>query len=226
MTELKAIIFDVDGTMVPNTPYHQQAFLELAKRHGISLTAQEYMERFHARTNNVILREMFGQHLTDEELLQLAYEKESLYREIYSSWLAEVDGLTALVDDLVRSGIYCCAASNGPRENVAMVINLLGLQNKFKFALSYEDVARGKPAPDLFLTAATRLKVLPEECLVFEDSTAGFQAATAAKMSYVAISTEKATPPRISNSSPLMTINDFLGLSAKKLQAVFKAEEL
>jgi beta-phosphoglucomutase len=221
MPQLKAIIFDVDGTMVPNTPYHQQAFLELARRHGVSLTAQEYMQRYHARTNHEILRDMFGSHLSDAKLLQLAYEKESLYREIYKSWLSEVDGLNALIEDLLRNGIHCCAASNGPRENVAMVINLLGLESKFKFALSYEDVARGKPAPDLFLTAAKRLNTSPEECLVFEDSTAGFQAATAAGMKYIAICADSEHAPSIPNSSPLLLITDFLGLDAKKLANIF-----
>jgi beta-phosphoglucomutase len=226
MNQLKAVIFDVDGTMVPNTPYHQQAFLELARRHNVSLTAQEYMQRFHARTNHEILREMFGSHLTDAALLELAYEKESLYREIYRSWLSEVDGLNAMVEDLLENGIYCCAASNGPRENVAMVINLLGLENKFKFALSYQDVARGKPAPDLFLTAASRLNVLPKECLVFEDSTAGFQAATAAGMKYIAISADINHTPSIPNSSPLTSVPDFLGLTANKLNQMFTNEQL
>ncbi len=214
---MKAVIFDIDGTMVPNTPYHEQAFIELGRRHQIPITAKDYQQRFHARTNKEIIKDMFGPETLEQKILELSYEKEQIYREIYSSWLSEVPGLKTLIADLRANKIKCCAASNGPRENVQMVIKLLDLSQQLEFALSYEDVTRGKPAPDLFLESAHRMGVAPQDCLVIEDSLTGFAAARSAGMKFIAVRSHCSGDSVLTATDALLVIEDFTGLSFSKL---------
>jgi HAD superfamily hydrolase (TIGR01509 family) len=92
-----------------------------------------------------------------------------------------------LLEQITSAGLPCAAASNAERINVDFVVDGLGLREKMKVVLAREDVAVGKPDPELFLLAARRLACPPDQCLVFEDSGPGFEAAHRAGMTCIAI---------------------------------------
>jgi beta-phosphoglucomutase len=182
-----AAIFDVDGTMVDNARYHERAWIELAARRGRPIDGGFYRERLHARTNDVIVRTLFGPGSPEDLIRTVGREKEALYRELFRPVMKETPGLTAFLEALAASGVPCGAASNSPRENVDMVLDGLGIRKFFRVAIDADQGLPGKPAPDVLLAVAGKLGVQPEECIVFEDSASGFAAAGNAGMPYVAV---------------------------------------
>ncbi|MCI0500032.1 MAG: HAD family phosphatase [Planctomycetales bacterium] len=181
------VIFDLDGTMVNNTPYHRRAWFELCRRYGIPLDHPSYHEKIHARSNDKIVLNLFGADVDKPFIRKIEEEKEGIYRDSFRPVMQETPGLTALLEALTQRGIPCAAASNSPKENVDFILDGMNLRRYFG-AVTYRDlVAAGKPDPELFLKAAEGLGVRPERCLVFEDSASGFKAARAAGMRYIAI---------------------------------------
>lgn len=216
-----AVIFDVDGTMVDNHAYHEEAWLELGRRRGLPITRDYYRTRIHSNTNDAITRGLLGEDSDPALRTAIAAEKESLYREIYRPRLQPLPGLLTWLQMLATAGIPCAVASNSPAGNVDLVLDVLKLRAQFEVAITGDDLARGKPAPDIFLLAAQRLGVTPARCLVFEDSTAGFTAAQHAGMRYVAIcadSTAPTAPPAAAQAA--LVVPDFAGLTLPRAEAL------
>jgi len=161
--------------------------MELTKRHGMNLTDRQYRERVHARSNEKIVRELFGSDVSQEVIDRIADKKESLYRRSFAAELKEIPGLGRLLEELDREGIGCAAASNSPVENVDFVLDGLGIRKFFRVIINRDQVSEGKPNPQILLKAADGLGFEPGRCFVFEDSASGFKAARTAGMRYAAI---------------------------------------
>ena len=216
-----AVIFDIDGTMVNNTPYHRKAWFDLCQRYGIELDHQSYHEKIHARSNDKIVPNLFGPDVDEAFIRKIEVEKEGLYRKTFLPVIKETPGLTVLLDKLQRDSIPCAAASNSPKVNVDFVLDELGIRRFFD-AVTYRDlVSVGKPNPELFLMAAAGLDVAPENCLVFEDSASGFKAARAAGMPYIAI-TYGADPHELTEAHDAKSIHkDFTEIDLNMLRNHF-----
>jgi len=180
-------IFDVDGTLVNNTAFHRQAWLDLCDRYGIAMTPEAYHEKIHARSNDKIVPNLFGPEVDTAFIRKIEIEKETLYQDSFRPVMRETPGLTALLSALKAAGIPCCAASNSPKTNVDFVLDGLDLRRFFSVVLCRDDVAVGKPNPEILLKSAAGLNLPPHRCLVFEDSSSGFAAARTAQMPYIAI---------------------------------------
>lgn len=213
-----AVIFDIDGTMVNNTPYHRQAWFDLCRHYGIELDHQLYHDKIHARSNDKIVPNLFGPGVDADFIRRIENEKETLYRERFLPVMTETPGLVALLNVLGDNGIPCGAASNSPKENVDFVLDELGIRGYFS-AIVYRDlVSAGKPDPELFLLAATELKIAPGRCLVFEDSASGFKAARAAGMRYIVI-TYGADPHELTEAHDAAGIyDDFTGIDLNTIR--------
>lgn len=193
------VIFDIDGTLVDNHAHHEEAWLIWGLRNNKPIDRAFYREHLYARTNDRIFRTLYGDGIALDEIIRRAAEKEAIYREIYGPVMAPMPGLVDLLEALRRADVPCAAASNAERVNVEFVIQGLGLRGFFRSVLAREDVAKGKPDPDLFLLAAERLGLPPARCRVFEDSWAGFEAARRADMPCFAITgpSPAAVPPHV-----------------------------
>lgn len=199
---LRAVIFDVDGTLVDNHEAHEAAWLVWGERHGVAVDHAFYQEHLYARPNERILRTLLGEQVTDAEVERWAVEKEAIYREMYGPRMAAMPGLGELLKGLSASGMPCGVASNAERVNVDFVVDGLAIRPYLQVVLAREDVAQGKPDPELFLKAAQALACEPARCLVFEDSATGFEAARRAGMPCVAItghSRHGVVPPHIAD---------------------------
>lgn len=218
------VIFDIDGTMVNNTPYHRQAWFDLCERYGIELDHQSYHEKIHARSNDRIVPNLFGPDVDAAFIRKIEVEKESLYRETFAPVMKETPGLVILLEELRNNEIPCAAASNSPKENVDFVLDELGVRDYFG-AVTYRDlVSVGKPNPELFLMAAAGLGVQPQQCLVFEDSASGFKAARAAGMRYIAI-TYCGDPHELTEAHDAAAIHeDFTGIDPASLKVYFDTD--
>lgn len=184
---MRAAIFDLDGTIVDNMPVHADAFAIFAQRHGLPPLTMDDRKRLDGRRNSEIFPDLFGRPLTAAEQEAFAEEKETLYRELSAGRLAPLDGLVALLDRLDAHGIPFAIATSSPPANVAHTLAQLGLADRMRCIVRGDQVPRGKPFPDIFLAAASRLGVEPASCVAFEDAPMGVLAARAAGMKTVAL---------------------------------------
>ena len=213
----RAVIFDIDGTIVDNMHLHAEAFAVFAGRHGLPPLTSDDRARLDGRRNSEIFPILFKRDVPRHEWVAYEEEKEGLYRELSRGRLLPMKGLQRLIDRLKESGIAMALATSAPEANVTHTLYELGLVDAFAVIVRGDQVPRGKPAPDVFIEAARRLAVDPQHCLVFEDAPMGIAAAQAAGMRVVALTTsfehahfEQLQPP------PSLTCGDFeefLGLS-------------
>jgi HAD superfamily hydrolase (TIGR01509 family) len=184
---IRGAIFDLDGTIADNMALHMDAFAVFCERHGLPPLTVNDRKRLDGRRNRDIFPDLFGRDLTDEEQRAFAEEKEALYRDVSAGRLAPVRGLAELLDDLESRGIPVAVATSAPLGNVSHTLAELGLGSRLTTVVRSDQVERGKPFPDVFLAAASRLGVPPAECVAFEDAPIGIVAARAAGMRTVAI---------------------------------------
>lgn len=189
LSDFDTAIFDMDGTMINNMPYHKKAWKEFAKRHGLDLTDEEFREKFSGKKNDQILRMIFGRELSAEEIARYTEEKEGVYRELYAPDIAPVAGLHELLNTLQKAGKKLAVATTAPKDNRDFGFKALGLENVFSVILGDEHVTRGKPHPEIYLETAKKLQVDPSRCLVFEDTPPGIQSAKDAGMKVVSVLT-------------------------------------
>lgn len=184
-----AVIFDIDGTIVDNMHLHAEAFGVFAERHGLPPLTPDDRARLDGRRNSEIFPILFKRDVARDEWLQYEAEKEGLYRELSRGRLAPMPGLKELIRKLKGDGIAVALATSAPEPNVTHTLGEIGLAASFAIIVRGDQVARGKPAPDVFLEAARQLAVPPAQCLVFEDAPMGVVAAQAAGMPVVALTT-------------------------------------
>ncbi len=206
----QAVIFDLDGTLVDNMPWHAQAFDAFVSRHQLPAMDMAMRERTDGKRNREIFPMLFGRDLTDAEMEALEEEKEGMYREVSSGRLQPLAGLSALLGRLEVHGIPAGVATSGPKKNVAHTLAEIGLAGRFQVIARGDQVQRGKPAPDVFLHAARLIGVAPEACLAFEDAPLGVAAARSAGMMCVAVTSSYADEVFVSSSlQPHYTCHNF-----------------
>jgi beta-phosphoglucomutase family hydrolase len=185
----RAVIFDMDGTMVHNMPAHHKAWDIFFEHHNLHLTPQEYAEKVSTKQDDEIMRNLFGTSISEQDIARYTQEKESCYRELYREHVVAVPGLCELLERLHARAIPLGVATTAVRENRDLVFDALSVRPFFSVVVGDEDVARGKPDPEIYFTAARLLGVDPAECLVFEDSPAGVTAAHRAGMTVIGVLT-------------------------------------
>ena len=182
--DFRAFIFDCDGTLADNMPLHFKAWTRAMEDFGGSYPEELFYEWGGVPTADIVrrLNAKFGLSLGVDEVV---HRKEHYYREMIPH-VVPVHDVVALVHE------HCgwkrlAVASGGHRDLVERTLHALGIHGMFDAVVTAEDYERGKPAPDPFLTAAARLRVAPEHCLVFEDTNTGAEAARAAGMALVLV---------------------------------------
>ena len=190
LNDFDAAIFDMDGTMINNMLYHQEAWIEFAKRHGLGeLTEEEFKEKFAGRKNDQLVQMIFNKELSADEILMYSEEKEGLYRELYRSYIKEVAGLSEILHLLKVNNKKLAIATTAPKKNREFGLEALKIVDTFSVILGDEDVTKGKPDPEIYLETAKRLGVETSRCLVFEDTPSGVGAGKNARMTVIGIMT-------------------------------------
>jgi beta-phosphoglucomutase len=185
----RAVIWDLDGTLVDSRAYHWRAWRETLAALGYSLTYEQFLATFGWR-NEEILRQLLGPDLPEEAVARIAAAKERRYRElVQSEGLTLLPGARLWLERLHRAGWRQALATSAPRQNVETILAVLGISAYFQATVCAEDVQRGKPDPEIFLRAAARLGVPPARCVVVEDAPAGVEAARRAGMRVVGVLT-------------------------------------
>jgi beta-phosphoglucomutase len=183
----KAVLWDLDGTLVDSEEYHWRAWKETLEGAGIAISYQDFLSSFGQR-NDAILAKWLGENAGAGKIEQIGNDKEDRYRELVRhEGLMPLPGAAEWVERLHHEGWRQAIASSAPRSNVETVLDALHMRPWFQAAVAAEDVREGKPAPDVFLTAAARLGTEPHGCVVVEDARAGIQAAQRAGMRSIAV---------------------------------------
>jgi HAD superfamily hydrolase (TIGR01509 family) len=181
-------IFDHDGVLVDSLEFHQHAWLELGQRTGLVIT-EEFIHETFGMTNPSILRRLCGAAITEEEIRRYSDLKEVCYRDLAHGKIRLMDGVREVLDGLTARGVKLAIGSSGPRANLELTVSECGLEGRFAAIASLEDITHGKPDPEIFLVAAAKARAIPAFSVVFEDAPVGIQAAKAAGMLAVGLTT-------------------------------------
>ncbi|PJJ76208.1 HAD superfamily hydrolase (TIGR01509 family)/beta-phosphoglucomutase family hydrolase [Thermoflavifilum aggregans] len=209
------VIFDMDGTLMDNNPYHLKAWQAFCEKRGRRLTEEEYLQQVSGKNNEATLQYLFPDEEWNQEKLAAAKaEKESLYRTLYAPYIKPLNGLETLMRDLKLHDIPIAVATSAMPENIQFALEHLPITSYIDVIVDSSQVKHGKPAPDLYWLAAEKIKVQPQKCMVFEDSLHGVQGARAAGMYVVAITTSHGAE---AFPHAHQVIHDYAGLSHEKL---------
>ncbi len=187
----RAVLWDMDGVIADTAPLHYRSWVAALGRHGASITEAEFRESF-GRRNDAIIRGFLGAGVTDAEISAISEDKEFGYRRIAAVEVTAAPGVRELLDGLKKAGYRQALASSAPRANIDLVLRVLGLADYFGALVDGSQVSQGKPHPEVFRLAASRLGVRPESSLVIEDAVYGVQAARRAGMRVIAVTTSHA----------------------------------
>jgi len=188
-----AAIFDCDGVLVDSEALGREAWRMTFAEHGIALPPARLLRLSGAAADQVV-RALLGRRRIDATREQLKRRKLAIYLQLARRRLRTRSGARLLLARLRAGGWRLAVASSGRKAKLRFNLSQTGLRCYFQVVVGIEAVERGKPAPDLFLTAARRLGIGPERCLVFEDSPLGIAAGRAAGMKVVGVAGTFARP--------------------------------
>src|SRR5437899_1417736 len=179
----------MDGVLIDSGAHHREAWRALLDELGVAPAQPDYWRLTIGRPGNEAVPLLLGHPLSWAEAMRLADRKRDHYVRLARHGLPTVRGVTAFLDEVVAAGIPCAVATSASRFDVDRLLGRLGLRERFDAVVTAEDVRLGKPDPEVYLLAARGIGVPPRECLVFEDSVVGIQAARRAGMRVIGVTT-------------------------------------
>jgi HAD superfamily hydrolase (TIGR01509 family) len=185
---IRAVCFDLDGLMFNTEDIFNEVGVEVLRRRGKEFTP-ELVGLMMGRRADEAIRVMIDYHDLSDSVPDLKKESWDLFDVYLGDRLAPMPGLHDLLEAIEGRSLPKAVATSSGRAYLERILGRFELLSRFHFTLTAEDVERGKPDPEIYLRAATRLGVRPEEMLVLEDSHAGTTAAVAAGAVTVSIPT-------------------------------------
>jgi beta-phosphoglucomutase-like phosphatase (HAD superfamily) len=204
----------MDGTMIDSMPCHAQSWIEFARRHRLAIDLAELMRRTTGRTGTECMCEVFERDVAPIEALALIEEKEAIYRQLFTPAFAEVAGFRRFAADAMSRGLKVGVGTAGDKHNIAFTLSHLKMASAPHAVVGGDEGLPGKPEPAIFLETARRLGVSPRDCIVFEDSPFGIEAARRAGMRAVAICTSH-DPDALAGAHVVAQARDYHQLTNK-----------
>jgi HAD superfamily hydrolase (TIGR01509 family) len=225
---LKAIIFDCDGVIADTEPIHMAAFGRVLGEEGITFSEEDYFAHYLGLDDRGCFNRACsgrGEPVAQDKLSELIQRKAVYVERAMQAELRILPGAAELIH-LAAESYPLAVASGALRAEIALVLKVGGVGDRFRVIVSSEDVARSKPHPDPFikacdlLNAVTGIHIEPGECLVIEDSFQGIHAAHKAAMRCLAVSN---TYPKEKLSEADRVVESLIGLSLKDVETLFRA---
>ncbi|MEO8807794.1 MAG: HAD family phosphatase [Burkholderiaceae bacterium] len=210
--EIKALLFDLDGTLIDSMPHHHTAWVEWHARRGLKIDADSFFVSTAGRSNDEIFADMLP-GTSAAEIAVLVDEKETLYREFAAPSLALIAGAKDFVQRAKGAGLRLAVCTASTPKNMALAFKRFGIDAWVETVVSPADGLRGKPHPDIFLEAARRLGLAPEHCVVYEDAPLGVEGARRAGMQAVALTTTLPASAFTQFDNLLAIADDFTSLA-------------
>ena len=181
------VLWDLDGTLVDSAEFHWLSWRDTMAAEGHELSYERFLASF-GQKNDRILSTWLGAGASAESVQRIGDAKEAEYRRLVRErGLVALPGAAEWIRRLHARGWKQAIASSAPRENVTVMLRVLGVEQLFDAIAAAEDVTAGKPDPQVFLTAAARLGLPSRRCVVVEDVAAGVEAARRAGMSAIGV---------------------------------------
>ena len=201
---IKAVIFDMDGLLIDSEPLWHEAEIEVFRQVDIALTKQLCLRTTGLRIDQVV--DYWYQRFPWEKFTKQQIAERIVDRviELISKKGTAKEGVKYTLDFFKKQDIIIALASSSAYRIIDVVLNKLGIRELFQEIYSATEEEYGKPHPSVYITTATKLQVLPEECLVIEDSLNGVLAAKAARMKCIAI------PEQVPDYDPKFVIADLI----------------
>lgn len=222
---IRAVIFDFNGVIVDDEPVHFKLFQKVLEEEGMTLTKEDYYSKYLGMDDADCFTTAAGDQgkkLSEEELHEWIERKAGYYQEAMKSNPPIINGVVSLIQELAQTH-YVAIVSGALRREVEGALDILDLRDAISLIVAAEDVSKGKPDSEGFETALSLLnrdfvasseRLLPEECIVIEDSSWGIEAASLAAMPCVGI-TSSFKPEEMPGA--LMYLSDFSGISGDAL---------
>lgn len=183
---IRAVLFDMDGVIVSTQAQHARTEHEALREYGVDLAPEEITRRYAGFVDKNLFADALRSHGKDHSpktIAEIVALKWKLADKIFKDeGVSLIPGVLDLIKAFHQDGLPMAVASSSPMSFIELVMKECGLSNYFRALTSGHEVKYGKPAPDIFLLAASRLEAEPEECLVIEDARSGMQGAKSANM--------------------------------------------
>ncbi|NEQ53010.1 MAG: HAD family phosphatase [Leptolyngbya sp. SIO3F4] len=204
---LKAVLFDLDGTLANTDPIHFRVWQTLLAPHGHTVDQTFYDRFISGRLNPDIVRDLIPQFSVDEGAVFSA-DKEAKFRELAVNQLQRMPGLTDFLHHIEHQGYAIALVTNAPRSNAEFMLKTLALCGVFDPVIIADDLPKGKPDPLPYQAALEQLALQSNEALVFEDSPTGVKAAVAAGIPTIGV-TSSHSDATLCGLGASFTITDF-----------------
>nr|WP_321514511.1 HAD family phosphatase [uncultured Pseudodesulfovibrio sp.] len=219
MTQLGAVLFDMDGVLFDSEPIHEKIFIEFAAELGFVCPPDEYRQLI--GTSSVsqwrLMKDKYGLNATPQELSDTKMEHYKTFLGA-TKGLLPIPGIVSLLDDLQMQNIPFALASSNTTDVIEATLSAIGLNTMLTTRVGGNDVPQAKPAPDIFLLAAEKLGVSPADCVVIEDSTNGVLAAKNAGMRCIGFDNPNSPGQELSKADVRLSSLDNLTLN--KIQSL------
>lgn len=188
--EVKAFLFDLNGTMIDDMEYHIEAWFDILNKDLKANLDREQVKGQMYGKNSELLKRVFGEdRFSVEEIEVLSKEKERRYQQAFKPQLKLIHGLPEFLDYARERQIKMAIGSAAIPFNIDFVLDNLNIRHYFEAIVSANDVAKSKPDPETFVKAATLLECEADACVVFEDAPKGVESALRAGMETIVITT-------------------------------------
>jgi len=186
---MKAVLFDMDGVIVDNLPYHVEAWLLFCDRNGIPLTREVFYKELNGMNSKDTFEWFYKKEMSRAEVEALEEEKELLYRAFYEEHRKPAEGLLEFLQDLRSRGIKTALATSAGPGNIDFIVDGLGIRDQFDAIIGGAEVKKGKPDPEIYVKAAALVGVATADCWVIEDSLQGIASGHASGARVVGMTT-------------------------------------
>jgi HAD superfamily hydrolase (TIGR01509 family) len=189
MRRVDAVVFDMDGVLIDSEPLHYRVLNQVLRdADGYTLTEAENDE-FLGTTTEAMFGTLIARHTLRHSIAEYVRAYESALLAVLQRPLVPQPGVVALIEQCAAGGVALAVASSSKRSWVTTTLQSLGIAHWFRVVVSGDDVARGKPDPEIYLLTAARLGIRPERCLAIEDAPNGVKSACRAGMTVLGVRT-------------------------------------
>lgn len=206
----KALLFDMNGTMIDDMRFHEEAWhATLNEDLKLAITLEETKKHMYGKNEELFVR-LFGKDAySKEDILKHSLNKERKYQQAFRPYLKLIEGLDAFLEKAHQAHLPMAIGTAAIPFNVDYILDNIDIRHYFKGIVTADDVVTSKPHPEVFLKCAEILQAKPGNCIVFEDSPKGVESALAAGMQAVVLKTYHEVHEFAHLTNVLMFIDDY-----------------